>query len=79
MSKDNNLKTFHEQKIEKKQSKLENEKNSEVYKEVLNIIKNEDVEKGYESSQRSFAAQLTSFRVVGSRFRMKGRTPRQRE
>ena len=25
-----------------------------VYKEVLNIIKNEDVEKGYESSQRSF-------------------------
>ena len=34
MSKDNNLKTFHEQKIEKKQSKLENEKNSEVYKEV---------------------------------------------
>ena len=34
LSKDNNLKTFHEQKIEKKQSKLENEKNSEVYKEV---------------------------------------------
>ena len=38
MSKDNNLKTFHEQKIEKKQSKLEEEKNSEVYKEVLKFF-----------------------------------------
>ncbi len=38
LSKDNNLKTLHEQKIEKKQNKLENEKNSEVYKEVLKFF-----------------------------------------
>ena len=38
LSKDNNLKTFHEQKIEKKQNKLEEEKNSEVYKEVLKFF-----------------------------------------
>ena len=38
LSKDNNLKTFHEQKIEKKQNKLEKEKNSEVYKEVLKFF-----------------------------------------
>ncbi len=38
LSKDSNLKTLHEQKIEKKQNKLENEKNSEVYKEVLKFF-----------------------------------------
>tara|TARA_Y100000591_G_scaffold332547_1_gene370298 strand:+ start:1299 stop:2972 length:1674 start_codon:yes stop_codon:yes gene_type:complete len=38
LSKDNNLKTVHEQKIEKKQNKLEEEKNSEVYKEVLKFF-----------------------------------------
>ena len=38
LSKDNNLKTFHEQKIEKKQNKLEEEKNSEVCKEVLKFF-----------------------------------------
>ena len=38
LSKDNNLKTFHEQKIEKQQNKLEQEKNSEVYKEVLKFF-----------------------------------------
>ena len=38
LSKDENLKTFHQKEIEIKKEKLQNEKDSETYKEMLKVF-----------------------------------------